>query len=186
MPPRPALPSSRNLLNAALALAALVALGILLTRSAPSPGIEIERRHPVGGVDSVRVHVAGAVLAPGLVEVAPGDRIGDVITAAGGASSDGDLGALNLARRVLDGERIEVPRIGERTSAAPGLVDLNTATQRELESLPGIGPARAGAIIAARESRPFQSSDDLLERAVIPGSIYEAIRDLVTTSGASQ
>ncbi|MDA1185240.1 MAG: helix-hairpin-helix domain-containing protein [Acidobacteria bacterium] len=184
MPPRPSLPSTRTLLNTALALAALAALIILLTRSAPSPGIEIERRHPPGGVDAVRVHVAGAVLAPGLVEVDPGDRVGDAIAAAGGASPDGDPDALNLARRVLDGERIEVPRIGGRATNAPALIDLNRATQRELESLPGIGPARADAIVAAREFRPFESSDDLLERSVIPLSVYEAIRDLVTTSSA--
>lgn len=161
----------------ALVLAIAVGVAVLTLRSGTGPGIEIERRDPSPGIDEIMVHVSGAVLHPGIVTAAPGDRVADAVTMAGGALPDADLGALNLARRLADQDRVRVPLLGE---AAP-LIDLNRATAEELEALPGIGPVRAAAVIASRlETGPFTTSDDLLERRLIPESVYEAIRDLVT------
>ncbi len=172
-------PSPRASLHALLVVAALVAFAILVARTGEAPGIEVERRSPAVGLDEVRVDVRGAVAHPGVVVTEPGDRVADVIEHAGGARSDADLDRLNLARRVVDGERIDVPAHGEAATSA--LIDLNTASEADLQELPGIGPARARAIVAARAEAAFVSSDDLVDRGVLPESVYEAIRDLVTT-----
>lgn len=178
MPPR-RLPSPRTLLNAALAAAAVVAFTILVFRTDSSPRIEVERRDPPGALDLLRVDIRGAVARPGVVTTARGDRIVDALTLAGGALPEANLDALNLARRVVDGEQIRVPAQGEPTAM---LLDLNEASASALEALPGIGSARARAIIAAR---PYASSDELVERDVLPVEVYEAIRDRVTTGGTA-
>jgi competence protein ComEA len=127
--------------------------------------------------ESARViiaQVAGAVTTPGLVRLRDGDRVADAIAAAGGARTDADLDALTLAARVADGERILVPVRGAGPPAvAPGPdagparppggpVHLNSATAEELETLPGIGPSLAAAILRERQARGgFRSVDDL-------------------------
>jgi competence protein ComEA len=168
--------SRRTLLDLSLAAAALVAFALLVVRQDVSPGIEIEVRDPSPGIDEIRVDVAGAVRAPQVVVVAPGQRVADAVALAGGLSDDADAAALNLARRVVDEDRVYVPRAGE--TVAP-LLDLNTATSRELQALPGIGPVYAGRIIEAREAARFASSDELVDRQVVPEHVYERIRDLV-------
>jgi competence protein ComEA len=128
------------------------------------------------------VHVAGAVTHPGVVQLDQGARVIDAVEAVGGALADGDLDRLNLAAKVTDGERVYVAKVGQADpgvvdgggAAAPGKVDgtgtggagakvnLNTATQAQLEELPGIGPTYAQSIIAERERRGgFTSVNDL-------------------------
>lgn len=147
------------------------------------------------GDDSpVVVHVIGAVRHPGLVTLAPGDRISDAVQAAGGSTPEADLDRLNLAAPLIDGMQVRVPETGElgpgdggadgdpplirlpdsRPGETPGgaepvppVVDLNRATEPELESLPGIGPALAGVIVEWRtEHGPFATVDDL---EAVPG-----------------
>ncbi len=145
------------------------------------------------------VHVAGAVVVPGLHTVAPGARVGEAVDAAGGPAPDADLDGLNLAAPVADGERVYVPHAGEvDPTAVPsgpvagpepahdgavvaGPVDLNTATVSDLESLPGVGPATAQAIIDDRDRNgPFASVDDLDRVRGIGPAKLDALRDLVT------
>jgi competence protein ComEA len=145
------------------------------------------------------VDVAGAVERPGLYRLAAGSRLGEAIAIAGGYSVavDLDLAArrLNLAERLADGAKVHVPRRGEEPAptAAPsspttptggtgGLIDVNSADQRQLETLPGIGPVTAGKIIAAREEAPFGSVDELLARKVVGASTFEKIRELISVS----
>ncbi|CAN0399639.1 unnamed protein product, partial [Phaeothamnion confervicola] len=125
------------------------------------------------------VHVAGAVVAPGVYSLDESARVVDAIAAAGGLAADADGGTVNLAAHVLDGERVYVPRVGEQVpvvvagssggapvdGAAPaGPVNLNRATTDQLDSLPGVGPATAAAIVAYRESHgPFASVDSLAD-----------------------
>ncbi|MEZ4554576.1 MAG: ComEA family DNA-binding protein [Dehalococcoidia bacterium] len=170
--------SARRIVNSIFAVAIVMAFMVLALRP-PSAGrgIEVERRHPPPGVDEIRVAVAGAVAAPGVVPAEPGERVSDVIARAGGAASDANLDAVNLSRRVRDEDRVVVPRHGD---SGP-LVDLNAATADELAALPAIGPAYADAIVRARAaSGPFASTDELIDRRVIPERTYEQIRDLVT------
>lgn len=140
------------------------------------------------------VDVEGAVVDPGVHEVPVGGRVADAIAAAGGYSTEVDIaaaaGALNLAALLTDGQKIHVPARGEVASipgeatAAPagaptGPIDINHATQAELESLPGIGPVTAAKIIGAR---PFGSIDELDTGGVVGPSTLDKIRDLITVT----
>jgi competence protein ComEA len=125
----------------------------------------------------VVVHVAGAVARPGLYRLAAGSRVADAIELAGGPRPRADLDRLNLAARLVDGQRVAVSRRGEPAPPGPvesgpaavdagspaGPVDLNTAGTAELETLPGVGPATARKILEERSRRGgFRSVRDLL------------------------
>jgi competence protein ComEA len=108
------------------------------------------------------VYISGAVVDPGVYEVQPGDRIQDVLAAAGGPSADADLTRLNLAAYLADGQQIHVPIAGEPSRNGQAL-DINLANLDELEGLPGIGPVTAEKIVNHRRiNGPFLSADDLL------------------------
>jgi competence protein ComEA len=132
----------------------------------------------------LRVYVSGAVRAPGVYPLSEGDRWIDALQAAGGPSDDADLAAVDLARRAQDEDTILVPRLGEGAVAGATqtpLIDLNAATADQLATLPGIGEVRAAAIVDSRQADgPFASADELLERDLIPVSVYEQIAGLVT------
>lgn len=134
----------------------------------------------------LRVHIAGAVRSPGVYSLDASAIVSDAIELAGGALPGADLDALNLAAPLEDGERVSVPypgtqaSSGDAPSAVDGVVDLNTATAADLETLPGIGPTLAGAIIAYREQNgPFLSVEDLLEVPGIGPTRMSQLRELV-------
>ena len=173
------------------------ALGWFALRPVPTPvELTLPRAEPTSAVDQetpsqkeVTVHAAGAVNTPGVYRLAAGSRVADLLSAAGGATADADLDQLNLAAPLADGERILVPRRGERVEASAGStaepsptakVDLNTASAEELDKLPGIGPATAEAIIRHRETYGrFRSVTDLLEVRGIGEAKLEQLRPLV-------
>jgi competence protein ComEA len=145
------------------------------------------------GATRVLVHVVGAVKGPGVVALAGGSRVLDAVSAAGGASRKADLSLLNLARPVVDGEQIRVPAHGETTAAAveggvggaptpaPGKLNLNTADESALDTLPGVGPVLAGRIVQWRsENGRFTSVDELAEVTGIGDHVLEGLRELVT------
>lgn len=140
------------------------------------------------------VHVAGSVLRPGIVHLADGSRVGDAVAAAGGALSSAQLGAVNLARRLLDGEQVYIPSLDEAAAGAgvptagtgaglvatAPLIDLNNADAAALDTLPGVGPSTAAKIIADREANgPFASIDDLQRVSGIGPKRIEEMRPLV-------
>jgi len=142
---------------------------------------------PTGtGTTDIRVYISGAVQNPGVYPAQPGDRWIDVLETAGGATSDADLNAVNLSRRVQDEDQIIVPGLGQTAvsgaSRSP-LVNINTASETELEALPGIGEVRAGQIVQSRSSDgPFATVDELLVRELVPQSVFEDIAPLITAS----
>ncbi|MEY2568029.1 MAG: competence protein ComEA [Actinomycetota bacterium] len=171
-------------------------------RSSTAPAeLDLPRAKPAaaapgapGGVSTTATaataHAAGAILRPGVYRLPPGARVTDLIDAAGGPTGDADLDQLNLAAPVADGERVYVPHRGEApppvsngggAAGAPmGPVDLNTATADQLDTLPGVGPATAQAILQYRsEHGRFRSVDDLLDVPGIGDAKLEHLRALV-------
>lgn len=138
------------------------------------------------------VDVAGRVRHPGIVRLPAGARVVDALRAAGGALPGVSLTSLNLARRVVDGEQIlvgvrgsSVPPVAgaDPTSTGPPIapVDINTATEAELETLPDIGPVTAQAIIDWRvQNGAFGSVDDLLAVSGIGSATLADIRPYVS------
>ena len=137
--------------------------------------------------DDVVVYVSGAVASPGVLTLPASSRVIDAITAAGGATPEADLESINLARILVDGEQIRVGVVGESpppassaagTAAGTGTcVRLATATEDELQTLPGIGPALATRIVSYRATHPRLSSVEELDD--VPGigpSLIEKIR----------
>ncbi len=134
----------------------------------------------------ISVYVSGAVKNPGVYTLPEGSRWIDALEAAGGATAEANLNAVNLARRVQDEDQVLVPDLGGAAVAGAGqspLVDLNTATESDLMTLPGIGETRAAAIVRSRSvDGPFTTVEDVLTRELVPESVYEDIKDLVTVS----
>ena len=145
------------------------------------------------------VHVVGQVARPGLVRLRAGARVADAIRQAGGARAGADVGALNLARPVVDGEQVRVPRPGESVappavaqgsgdsgaatagSSTGAPVSLNTSDAAALDSLPGVGPVLAQRIIDWRaEHGRFTSVDELGEVSGIGDKLLSRLRAQVT------
>ncbi|WP_433674042.1 ComEA family DNA-binding protein [Microbacterium gorillae] len=175
---------------AVVAVAATVATGVLQQAgtvqqvAAPSPSAS--EVVPQEGL--LTVHVSGAVAVPGVYAVKPGSRVMDAVAAAGGFVAEAATDALNLARVVADGEQIVVSAQGEAPAAATGggeapsgsLIDLNTATAADLETLPRIGPALAQRILDWRvENGRFSAVEDLLEVTGIGEKMFAAIEPMV-------
>jgi competence protein ComEA len=150
------------------------------------------------GPDEVVVHAAGAVARPGLYHLPAGSRVADLVDAAGGLAPDADPDRINLAAPLEDGRRVYIPRVGEvippddPDAGTPGAVDgdgtpsaaepldLNAATIDELDTLPGIGPTIAGAIVRYRDEHgPFRSVEQLLDVPGIGDAKLAQLRDLV-------
>jgi competence protein ComEA len=179
---------------------------VAVTSVPPTPATTMDGAgRPTKQPAHIAVHVAGAVARPGVVELAAGSRVIDAVEAVGGAPPDADLDRLNLAAKLVDGQRVFVPKVGQADpGAAPGAggdgtvgsgtatggpggltpagkVDLNTATQAQLEELPGIGPTYAQAIIAERQRRGgFTSVNELRSVRGIGDKRFAELAPLVT------
>lgn len=139
----------------------------------------------------LRVYVCGAVIQPAVYRLPPGSLVEDAIRAAGGPAPDADLERINLAQELLDQQQVYVPRVGEGSPppalsggvAPPGqaLLDINTATVADLETLPHIGPAVAQRIVEYREAYgPFEDITEILNVPGIGEATFEEIRDRIT------
>lgn len=189
-------------------LVGLLASGLILATSRRPAGEPISLL-PLPTLAPLQVDVAGAVVSPGVYTLDPGARVQQAIEAAGGAVPGADLEKVNLAATVEDGSQIVVPKIQPtRTpfptfapdSRAPTIeafssttpaftptptapIDINTATQAELEWLPGIGPVYARAILTYRETNgPFKKIEDILDVPGIGPKTFEKFKDLITIS----
>lgn len=189
------------------AFAIVLALGQSGDGSVAGPGVSMalpgsDAPEVAGG--QIVVDVVGAVVRPGVYHLASGSRVGDAITAAGGfgprVDADAVGAALNLAAPLRDGEQVRVPSrddgassagagggssgggagSGEGGSSSGSLVDINSATEAELDALPGIGPVTAGKIIEARAKAPFKTVDDLRTRGLVGQKTFDQIKALVT------
>ena len=134
----------------------------------------------------IYVDVIGEVLHPGVFQLPPSSRVIDAIKAAGGQSKYADLTTINLARVIKDGEQIYVDR---KFSGGSGIsshnrtnsiININRASAKELESLPGIGPVLAARIVEYRKSNgPFTSVDDLKKVPGVGGAKLEKFKEKI-------
>lgn len=190
--------SKRQTLYLVAGLVAATIVGVAIVGRSAAPQIAPPARSGVPAPapapttsPALFVHVSGAVRAPGLYELVAGARVADAIDIAGGATRDALLDSLNLAESLVDGAKVHVPVEGEIAAApvaggtpaptAAPVIDINVADAVMLETIPGIGPTRAAAIIAYRdEVGGFRSVDQLLEVQGIGPATLETLRDHVT------
>ena len=194
----------------AVGVAVVIAAIAIFVATRADPGVDVvavsgasglaEVAAPLPSTSELVVEVGGAVARPGVYRLPPGARVGDAITAAGGFGARVDAGLadrqLNLAAIIRDGDEIHVPGRDDPTpqgvgsggtasggggaTAAGGLIDLNSASADELDTLPGVGPATAAKIIAAREEQRFASLEDVAARKVVGQATMAKIRPLIT------
>lgn len=167
-------------------------LAALVWVVARNPTGEAVVLRPVPTEKPIVVHITGAVPRPGVYALPKGARVQDLISAAGGFLAEADKTNLNLAALLADGEKLDIPFIegASPVLATPEetivvgtteLIDINTASQAELESLPGIGPTTATKIIDYRTANgPFLNTEDIINVAGIGPGTYERIKHLIT------
>ncbi len=160
-----------------------------------SYAVDEEEDEPNEENSTIMVHISGQVYKPGIVEMDLGKRLIDAIKAAGGLMKEADLDRINLAKKLVDEEKIYIPKVGEElnndiidvqvtsvstSSDSNGKININKCSQIDLESLPGIGPVLAERIIDYRNSNAFKTIEELKEVSGIGDKKYEALKDLIT------
>lgn len=144
------------------------------------------------------VDVAGAVGAPSLVTLQADSRVGDAIEAAGGFAADADVARVNRAAKLQDGQQVYVPRMGEvggggsgavapdvgasaqGAATADGPVNINRASESDLDALPGVGPSTARAIVEDRDANgPFSTIEDLMRVSGIGEKKFEKLKSSI-------
>jgi len=187
-------------LKSILYMAAGILLGLfvalLIWVVARNPRGQAVTLRPAPTEKPIIVHVTGAVPRPGVYALAQGSRVQDAISAAGGFLADAEKSGINLARALEDGEQLDIPYIVGSSpvigteipslvltepSSSSELININTASQAELETLPGIGPTTAQKIIQYREQNgAFVSTENIINVSGIGPGTYERIKDLIT------
>jgi competence protein ComEA len=175
-------------LGAFIVVGILLGMGILILVTRPPRGNPITLL-PAPTAAPITVYVSGKVNEEGLYTLPIGSRVNDAIQAAGGFLNEANSSVLNLAKILEDGEQINVP--GLITPAAPGnstrsmtpvagMVDINTASLEQLDTLPDIGPITAQDIIDYRNTNgPFASIESIMDVPGIGQGKFEAIKDLI-------
>jgi len=168
-------------------------VAVLVWVVARNPSGQAVTLRPAPTEQPIVVQIAGAVPRPGVYALAQGSRVQDAISAAGGFLADADKTGINLARAVVDGEQLEIPYADgaspvildatpkAQSQSSAELVNVNTASPAELDTLPGIGPTTAQKIIDYREQNgPFLTKEDIINVSGIGPGTYERLKDLIT------
>ncbi len=133
-------------------------------------------------VSYIYVDIKGAIKNPSVYRVTAGTRLFQLIEIAGGLTSDCDTKSINLSKKLSDEESIYIPFLGDEISSiSDNLININTATKDELDSLPGIGAVTAEAIINYRTNiGVFKKIEDIMNVSGIGESSFEKIKDYIT------
>jgi len=176
----------KSVLNVVIGVLAGLLLAGLIWLVARAPGGQSVALRPPPTEALMVVHVVGAVPRPGVYKLPPGSRVQDAVDAAGGFLAEADKNGLNRARLLQDGEQLSIPFLAGRepTPVSPEyveLININTASVEELETLPGVGPTLAENIVSFREiNGPFMNVEDILQVSGMGPSIFDEIKDLIT------
>jgi competence protein ComEA len=189
------LENHRTLVLSVIGVFLVGGLAMMLIRWQPAAPITIEAPRPTATPiptetpGPIRVYVSGAVAQANVYSLPAGTIARDAIDAAGGVTADADLNRINLALPLEDGTHVHVPSIGDAPTLEPGAVptatppwpvNINTASQADLETLPGIGPATAEKIIAYRETYgPFNTIEEIQDVSGIGPATFEDIREII-------
>lgn len=145
--------------------------------------------------EKIYVQISGEIKYPGVYEMENGDRVFQLVEKAGGLTENADLNSINLSKKLIDGEKViifakkeinenstNISQSGTTSSQTKSnLININTASKEELESLPGIGPTLAQRIIDYRETNGyFQTIEDIKKVSGIGDKKFEAIKNLIT------
>jgi competence protein ComEA len=183
-------------LKSVLYLASGILFGLFLAALvwvvARNPSGEAVILRPVPTEKPVIVHITGAVPRPGVYALPQGARVQDAISAAGGFLAEAEKSQINLAAQLEDGEKLDIPYLAGALPilTTPGptvvavtteLININTASAAELDTLPGIGPTLAQRIIEYREQNgPFINTEDIINVPGIGAGNYERFKDMIT------
>jgi competence protein ComEA len=178
--------------------------GVFIIKSgltAPSTKVEVLNSNTSGLVNGeIATEIAGEVLEPGVYKLSEGSRVEDLLILSGGFTVDADRNwtdkYLNRAAKLTDGQKIYIPNVNEHsevlsaksgrgdqttsstfTSDSNALININTASLGELDSLPGIGPVYGQSIV---EHRPYSNVEELLSKGALKSSVYQKVKDLIS------
>jgi len=162
----------------------LLGAGVLYLVSQPPRGEAVKLLPPPTPAPLI-IYISGAVSQPGVYTLPADSRVKDAIEAAGGLLTDASVDNINLAAFLRDGAHLEIPTTASQpqtpSDSSTKLININNASQSELESLPEIGPSLARAIIAYREEHgPFGAVEDIQKVTGIGPAIFEQISHLIT------
>jgi competence protein ComEA len=182
----------------------LTGFGVFISKSglmSPSTKIEVLNSTTSGQVNAmITVEISGQVITPGVYKLPSGSRVEDLLIISGGLTADSDRiwteKYLNRAAKLTDGQKVYIPAIGQQSgvmSAKTGggdqtissnfssdsnpLININTASLTQLDSLPGIGQVYGQSII---EHRPYSNVEELLSKGALKNSVYQKVKDLVS------
>ena len=164
-------------------LVGLLVAGLVWLAAAPPSGEAITLL-PAPTEIPVTINVTGAVVNPGLYTLPRGSRINDAIEAAGVLLPEADTSDLNLAATIEDGDQLQIPALlpGMSIGGSDLLININTASQSELENLPGVGPTLAASIIQYRQQYgAFTVIEDIKNVPGIGDALFDQIKNRITT-----
>ncbi len=183
------LPIALSILGAVLIIGGIFASGINKQSSSSASKQDFPKESLVQATKMISIDVSGAVLTPGVYQLKDGSRIEDAIKIANGFSENVNQEFvskyLNMAQKLSDGSKVYVPGKGEEPPSqisavagtkSQGKVNINTASEAEIEALPGIGPVTASKIISGR---PYQQIEDLFNKKIVGKAVFEKIKDSV-------
>lgn len=145
---------------------------------------------------TIMIHISGQVYYPGLIELKSGSRVKDAVDLAGGLKKDADIDRINLAKKLVDEEKLYVPLKGEElsvdlameistttsTSATSSKINLNTCSKEQLMSLPGVGEVTATKIIDYRSTNKFKTIEDIMNVSGIGSKKFEALKEFIVAN----
>jgi competence protein ComEA len=182
----------------------LTAFGVFISKSglmAPPTKIEVLNSTTSGQVNSmITVEISGQVITPGVYKLPSGSRVEDLLIISGGLTADSDRiwteKYLNRAAKLTDGQKVYIPAMSQQSgvtsaktaggdqtissnfsSDSNALININTASLTQLDSLPGIGQVYGQSII---EHRPYSNVEELLSKGALKNSVYQKVKDLVS------